>query len=174
MFGHEERSLKRILSSSRRTSSSTGQVRCIASLFSVAVILLLAFSIGCSQKEEKPQLSASNPKSPVSQKEERPQLTATNAKSALVELVETTDDSDVKFFLDRLKKAEPKELTRDQIPEEFPVPEGVIVLDAWRCDLHKQTFILTVISKPIFLEVSGHFEQSDHKWIAKIDKKRQS
>jgi hypothetical protein len=143
-------------------------------VFCVVFISFLIFCAGCSQKEEQPKASEPEAKPVAPQKNEKPKMSASDAKSALVELVETTDDTDLKFFLDRLKKAEPKELTRDQIPDEFPVPEGVIVLDAWRCDLHKNTFVLSVISKPIFLAVSGHFEFSDGKWIAKIDRKRQS
>jgi hypothetical protein len=76
-------------------------------------------AIGCSQKEEKPKLSASNPKSAVSQKEEEPKLSASDAKLALVELVESTDDSDVKLFLDRLKKAEPKEPAAAKLARSF-------------------------------------------------------
>ncbi|GDY10744.1 hypothetical protein LBMAG52_42320 [Planctomycetia bacterium] len=93
-------------------------------------------------------------------------ITATEAKSALVELMDKTVDADLHRFADHLKEAE----------ADFSKEANTVNFGPWQCDLNSKRFAFVIASPPeIYLEYSGSFlRQSDGKWIAKVEFKRQT
>ena len=93
-------------------------------------------------------------------------ITAAEAKSALVELMDKTDDADLHRFVDHLKEAE----------AEFAKEGNAVSFGPWKCDLNSKRFAFVIASPPeSYLEYSGVFlRQSDGKWIAKVEIKRQT
>jgi hypothetical protein len=96
-------------------------------------------------------------------KEEVP-LKAEVARKALIELAERSDDVLVKLSLPGLKKSKIVSAGGDEL-----------TIGRWRCNLVARTFVLSLASDAGFFEISGVFEQSkDHKWRAKVTRKRQT
>ena len=97
-------------------------------------------------------------------KKDGTEFSALAAKSALIDLIEKSNDANLKLVLENLKKAEPK-----------PGNGDTILLDLWQLNLKEKTFVLSLVSPPILLEYSGvlGFDKSK-KWTAKVIKKSQT
>ena len=103
---------------------------------------------------------------PSSQTKLEPAITAADAKSALVELMDKTDDSDLHRLLDHFEEVE----------ADYSKDKNTVTFGPWACDLHAKSFSFLFASHPdVYLEYGGSFErQSDGKWVAKVELKRQT
>src|SRR5262249_43365821 len=89
---------------------------------------------------------------------EKIQMSALDARAALVDLIEKSNDRQLKAILNDLRKAEPKPGKGDEI-----------LLDLWQVNLKERTFLLSLVSPPMLLEYSGVFEiDKKKKWTAKV------
>jgi hypothetical protein len=91
------------------------------------------------------------------------ELTAATAKAALVEMLEQTDDGDLRSYLELLKSTEPK--TEDD--------GSIVKFGPFACFIPKQRFVLIIISADDhgFIEWSGSFVQTGGKWTAEVERK---
>ena len=92
----------------------------------------------------------------------RAELTADVAKIALVELSETSDDSDLRRFLESLKREELNSDDGGKVARSGPLT----------CDLSARTFVFDVGSTDGFIEWSGTFDRQNGKWVARVEAKR--
>ena len=101
-----------------------------------------------------------------SQTKLEPSITAADAKSALVELMDKTDDADLHRLLDHFEEVE----------AEYSKEKNTVNFGPWACDLNAKSFSFLFTSHPdVYLEYGGSFlRQSDGKWVAKVELKRQT
>jgi hypothetical protein len=94
------------------------------------------------------------------------ELTAATAKAALVEMLEQTDDDDLRPYLELLKGTEPK--TEDD--------GSIVKFGPMTCFIAKRRFVLLIVSTPDhgFIEWSGTFVRTGGKWVAEVEQKSQS
>lgn len=94
------------------------------------------------------------------------ELTAATAKAALVEMLEQTDDGDLRPHLEMLKDTEPK--TEDD--------GSVVKFGPLTCFIPKRRFVLLIVSEDnrSFVEWSGSFVRTGDKWVAEVEHKSQS
>lgn len=86
-------------------------------------------------------------------------LTVADARRALIEMV-TKGDSDVKYFLEPLKTADPVVTDGGKIVEFGP----------WRCNLVERKFVFGAAASDWLLQVNGVFRPRDGGgWLAEIE-----
>ena len=101
-----------------------------------------------------------------SQSKAEPAITVDAAKSALVELMNKTDDSDLHRLLNHF----------GDVVAEYSKDKNTVTFGPWECDLNAKSFSFFFASHPdVYLEYGGSFlRQSDGKWVAKVELKRQT
>ncbi|HEY1785559.1 MAG TPA: hypothetical protein VGG30_08425 [Pirellulales bacterium] len=97
------------------------------------------------------------------------ELTAAAAKTAVVEMMEQTDDDDLRPYLELLKGTEPK-------AEDDRSRGSIVKFGPLTCFIEKRRFVLLIVSADNreFIEWSGSFVRRGDKWVAEVEKKSQS